>query len=181
MARLSPSSIIAGPILAGMTLLAPLGVAHAEMKIAVVNVPRLLDEAPQAKSAMQALQDEFAPRQKEIMSTQKELKAKEEKLNRDGAVMAENERRNAEKALREGQRELARKQNEFLEDLNVRRNEALGQLQRAVVQEIQAYAKTAGFDIVVADALYASPALDITTQVLTALQSRNKAPAPAKP
>ena len=76
MARLSPSSIIAGPILAGMTLLAPLGVAHAEMKIAVVNVPRLLDEAPQAKSAMQALQDEFAPRQKEIMSTQKELKAK---------------------------------------------------------------------------------------------------------
>jgi outer membrane protein len=74
------------------TLLAPLGVAHAEMKIAVVNVPRLLDEAPQAKSAMQALQDEFAPRQKEIMAQQKELKAKEDKLNRDGAVMAENER-----------------------------------------------------------------------------------------
>ena len=95
--------------------------------------------------------------------------------------MAENERRNAEKTLRDGQRELARKQNEFLEDLNVRRNEALGQLQRAVVQEIQTYAKTAGYDIVVADALYASPALDITTQVLAALQSRGKGPAPAKP
>ncbi len=64
---------------------------------------------------------------------------------------------------------------------NVRRNEALGQLQRAVVQEIQVYAKSAGFDMVVADALYASPALDITAQVLAALQSRNKAPAPAKP
>ena len=64
---------------------------------------------------------------------QKELKTREEKLQKDGAVMAENERRNAEKTLRDGQRELARKQNEFLEDLNVRRNEALGQLQRTVV------------------------------------------------
>ena len=44
-------------------------------------------------------------------------------LAKDGAVMAEAERRNAEKTLRDGQRELARKQNEFLEDLNVRRNE----------------------------------------------------------
>ena len=93
--------------------------------------------------------------------------------------MAENERRTQEKALRDGQRELARKQNEFLEDLNVRRNEALGQLQRTVVQEIQTYSKNAGFDIVVTDALYASPSLDITNQVLSALQARSKAPAPA--
>jgi len=95
--------------------------------------------------------------------------------------MAENERRTAEKTLRDGQRELARKQNEFLEDLNVRRNEALGQLQRTVVQEIQTYSKTAGFDIVVTDALYASPSLDITSQVLAALQARGKGAAATKP
>jgi outer membrane protein len=187
MARLSPSSIIAGPILAGMTLLAPLGVAHAEMKIAVVNVPRLLDEAPQAKSAMQALQDEFAPRQKEIMSTQKELKAKEEKLNRDGAVMAENERRNAEKDLRDGQRELARKQNEYVEDLNLRRNEEIGKLQRSLLQEVQAFARTSNYDLIVGEGvLYVNESMDITAQVLTALQARYKAtggvaPKPATP
>ena len=94
--------------------------------------------------------------------------------------MAEAERRNAEKTLRDGQRELARKQNEFLEDLNVRRNEALGQLQRSVLQEVQTYAKSAGLDVVVADALYASPSVDITGQVLSALQAR-KGAAPAKP
>jgi outer membrane protein len=161
---------------------APAGaMAQAQTKIGFVNVSRLLAEAPQAQAASAALETEFASRRRDLENQQKDLKAREEKLQKDGAVMAENERRNAEKTLRDGQRELARKQNEFLEDLNVRRNEALGQLQRAVVQEIQAYAKTAGFDIVVADALYASPSLDITTQVLTALQSRNKAPAPAKP
>ena len=58
--------------------------------------------------------------------------------------MAEAERRNQEKTLRDGQREFARKQNEFIEDLNVRRNEALGQLQRTVLQEVQVYAKSGG-------------------------------------
>ena len=177
----SKSAIYA--LLALATAMAPVAgaMAQTQAKIGFVNVSRLLAEAPQAQAASAALETEFASRRRDLENQQKDLKTREEKLQKDGAVMAENERRNAEKALREGQRELARKQNEFLEDLNVRRNEALGQLQRAVVQEIQAYAKTAGFDIVVADALYASPALDITTQVLTALQSRNKAPAPAKP
>ncbi|HEY7643100.1 MAG TPA: OmpH family outer membrane protein [Steroidobacteraceae bacterium] len=179
--------LIGSSILAGMTLLAPLGAAHAEAKIAVVNVPRLLEEAPQAKSAMQALQDEFAPRQKEIVSQQKDLKAKEDKLNRDGAVMAENERRNAEKDLREGQRELARKQNEYVEDLNLRRNEEIGKLQRSLLQEVQAFARTSNYDLIVGEGvLYANESLDITAQVLSALQARYKAtggvaPKPATP
>ncbi|HSD53572.1 MAG TPA: OmpH family outer membrane protein [Burkholderiales bacterium] len=170
-------------LVAAAVVLAPAtgAVAQTQAKIGFVNVSRLLAEAPQAQAASAALENEFAGRRRDLENQQKDLKSREEKLQKDGAVMAENERRTAEKTLRDGQREFARKQNEFLEDLNVRRNEALGQLQRAVVQEIQAYAKTAGFDIVVADALYASPALDITAQVLAALQSRNKTPAPAKP
>lgn len=158
----------------------PLGVARAQAKIGVVNVARLLQEAPQAQAASQALENEFASRRRELESQQKDLKAREEKLAKDGAVMSESDRRAAEKALRDGQRDLARKQNEFLEDLNVRRNEALGQLQRTVLQEVQSYAKSVGLDVVVADALYASPAVDITSQVLAALQAR-KGTAPVKP
>src|SRR6185312_15334562 len=168
MARLSLSSMIAGPMLTGLALLAPLGVAHAEMKIAVVNVPRLLEEAPQAKSAMQALQDEFAPRQKEIVQNQKDLKAKEDKLTRDGAVMAENERRNAEKDLREGQRDLQRKQNEWVEDLNLRRNEEIGKLNRQLQQEVEQYARGSGYDLILGEGVvYKNESLDITAQVLT--------------
>jgi outer membrane protein len=187
MARLSARSIIGGSILAaGMVMLAPLGAAQAETKIAVVNVPRLLEEAPQAKTAMQALQDEFAPRQREIVQQQKDLKAKEEKLQRDGAVMAENERRNAEKDLRDGQRELARKQNEYVEDLNLRRNEELGKLQRSLLQEVQAFARTSSYDLIVGEGvLYVNESMDITAQVLSALQARAKtsgtAPKPATP
>lgn len=187
MARLSISGLVVSVSLA---LLAPFGAAHAELKVAVVNVPRLLEEAPQAKAAMQALQDEFAPRQRAIVASQKDLKAKEDKLQRDGAVMAENERRNAEKDLRDGQREMARKQNEYVEDLNLRRNEELGKLQRSLLQEVQVFARGAAYDLVVGDGvLYVNESMDITAQVLSALQQRYKsggtapkpAAAPAKP
>lgn len=160
---------------AAVALAAPFGLAQAQSKIAVVNVPKLLDEAPQAKSAMQALTDEFAPRQREIVAAQNDVKAKEERLQRDGAVMAENERRNAEKDLRDAQRELARKQNEYVEDLNLRRNEELGKLQRSLMQEVQAYAKAQNFDLVLGEGvLYRNEAIDITAQVLAALQARAK-------
>src|SRR5689334_14338050 len=176
MARLSPARIKLAVMLASaLALAAPSAFAQAAIKIAVVNVPRLLEEAPQAKAAMQAMQDEFAPRQREMAAQQKDLKTKEEKLQRDGAVMAENERRNSEKDLREGQRDLARKQNEYVEDLNVRRNEELGKLQRSLLQEVQTFAKAQGFDLVVGDGvLYVTEALDVTPQVLTALQNRFK-------
>jgi outer membrane protein len=177
MARLT----VLGSILAmSGALLAPWAPANAQAKIAVVNVQRLMEESPQAKAAMQALQDEFAPRQREIVASQKDLKAREEKLQRDGAVMAESERRTAEKDLRDGQRELARKQNEYVEDLNLRRNEELGKLQRSLLQEVQAYARTSNFDLVIGDSvLYANESMDITAQVLSALQARFKSGAPA--
>lgn len=155
----------------------PLGAAHAQAKIGVVNVARLLQEAPQAQAASQSLESEFAARRRDLENQQKELKAREDKLQKDGAVMSEAERRNSEKTLRDGQRELARKQNEFLEDLNVRRNEVLGQLQRTILQEVQTFAKGAGLDVVVSEALYASPSVDVTAQVLSALQARKGAPA----
>jgi outer membrane protein len=158
----------------------PLGAAQAQAKIGVVNMERLLQEAPQAQAASQSLAGEFANRKRELENTERDLKAREDKLQKDGATMAEADRRNQEKALRDSQRDFARKQNEFMEDLNVRRNEALGQLQRTVLQEVQSYAKTAGLDLVVTNVLYASTAVDITPQVLSALQAKGKA-APAKP
>ena len=172
--------IVTLALLASAAVALPVGAANAQAKIGVVNVARLLQEAPQAQAASQALENEFAARRRDLENQQKDLKAREDKLAKDGAVMSETERRNAEKTLRDSQRELARKQNEFLEDLNVRRNEALGQLQRTVLQEVQTYAKSAGLDVVVADALYASASVDITNQVLAALQAR-KGPGPAKP
>ncbi len=71
--------------------------ASAEMKIGVVNFQKLMEEAPQVKSAMQALQNEFGPRQRELVTMQNDLKARQEKLEKEAAVMAEADRVKAEK------------------------------------------------------------------------------------
>lgn len=147
-----------------------------ELKIGVVNVPVLMQRAPQAQVAMDALQEEFAPRQREIAAKQKEYQDLGERVQRDVAVMGETERRNAEKDLRDLQREVSRLQTEFQEDLNLRRNEELGTLQRALLKEVQDYAQAAGFDLVVGDGvLYASTAVNITENVLRAMEANFQA------
>ncbi|NIL93056.1 MAG: OmpH family outer membrane protein [Woeseiaceae bacterium] len=147
-----------------------------EVKIGVVNIPALMQRAPQTQAAMDALQEEFAPRQREILARQKEYEELGTKFQKDAAVMGETERRNMEKELRDLQREVTRLQNEFQEDLNLRQNEEMSNLQVSLLQEIQAYAAQEGYDLLVGDGvLYASGAVNITEQVLRAVEANFQA------
>lgn len=161
-------------VIAGIVLLFSLSLPlHAqELKIGVVNIPALMEQAPQARLAMAALEEEFQPRQRSIVAKQTEFKEMSDRVQRDIDVMGETERRNAEKDMRELQREVARLQTEFSEDLNLRRNEELGNLQRSLLKEVQDYAETTGYDLVVGDGvLYASTAVNITENVLRAMEA----------
>jgi outer membrane protein len=148
------------------------GVASAQgnLKIGVINVGRLLEQAPQSQAVNAKLQDEFAPRQRTIVAMRQKLQTQQETFQRDAPVMGEAERLDLERQIRDGQRELQRNENEYVEDLNIRRNEEVGKLQREVLQQVQAYASTEKYDLIVADAIYFSPAVDITAAVLAALQ-----------
>lgn len=143
-----------------------------EVKIGVVNIPALMERSPQTKAAMDALQEEFAPRQREFLARQKEYEDLAAKVQKDIAVMGETERRNADKNLRDLQREVTRLQTEFREDLNLRQNEELGVLQRSLLKEVQDYAAQEGYDLVVGDGvLFASNAVNITEDVLRAVEA----------
>ena len=144
-----------------------------EMKIGVVNVQGLLQAAPQTKAVMERLQEEFAPREREVRSKQEEFEAMQERAQRDAAVMSEEERRGLERDLRDAQRELQRMQQEFLEDSNLRRNEELGTLQRMLLKEIEEFATSNGFDMIVGDGvIYASARMNITGQILAQLEEK---------
>jgi len=154
--------------------------AIAQTKIGVVDYGKLMEESPQAKTALDAIRNEFAPKQKELVSQQQALKAKEDKLQKDAATMSAEQRTRTEKDLRDGYRDLERRRQEIQEDFNARRNEEMSRLQRTLIEEVRTYAKAQGFDLVLADGvLFASPALDITPTVLANLKSRGPAPAPA--
>ena len=159
-------------VLAAVAFMVPaLAQAQAKpLKVGFVNVQRLLIESPQANAANRALENEFAPRQRDIVAKQKAFKDRADKFQKDGAVMGADERRNAENELRRDERELQRQVEELREDLNNRKNEALGKLRVDVLRQIETFAKQGGYDLIVSDALYVSPALDVTSQVLQGLQ-----------
>lgn len=166
----------------GLVGLIAAGQAGAETKIGYVNFQKLLEEAPQTKSAMQSLENEFGPRRRELMTMQNDLKAKEDKLQKEGAVMAESDRSNAEKTFRDQQREFSRKAGEFQDDASTRKNEELGKVQRFLFQEIQTYASAQGFDLVLGDGvLFAKQPLDITAAVLAVLQTKPAQLPPSAP
>lgn len=145
-----------------------------DLKIGVVSLPALIERAPQTKISMDALQEEFAPRQREFLAKQKEFEDLSAKAQKDFAVMGETERRNAEKDLRDLQREVTRLQSEFREDLNLRQNEEYGVLQRAMLKEVQDYAQAQGYDLIVGDGvLFASNAVNITEQILRVVEAKN--------
>jgi outer membrane protein len=164
----------------GIALLAAnLGLAQAEeLKIGFVNAARVLEEAPQAEAARGLLEKEFSPRDKKLLASQKEVKDLEDKLTRDGAIMSEPERRKLELDIINRKRDLKREQEDFREDLNIRRNEAFEQLRRRVYEVIVNLSKEQKFDLIVSDGVvYASDRIDITDQVIKRLSQDGK---PAK-
>jgi len=176
------NSIIFGLGAAVLLAAAP---AWAEMKIAVVDYGKLMEESPQAKAVSDALKNEFTPRQRDLQAQQASVKSKEDHLQKDGATMTQDQRARADKELRDGAREFSRKQSELQDDFNARKNEEMSRLQRILIEEVRTYAKAQGFDLVIADGvIYSTPTLDITPAILTALQARPvhaAAPAAAAP
>ena len=170
-------------IRAGLLLVSQVGLllasanvsAQAALKVGYVNFPAVVDQAPQTQRVMANLRDEFAPRQRDLVALQTELQTKQETYTRDASVMGETERMTLERELRDGQRELQRKDNELREDFNIRQNEELGSLQRTLVGQVQAFVREAGYDLVVADVVFVSDAIDITAEVIAALQANGSA------
>lgn len=156
--------------------------AWAELKIGVVDYGKLVEESPQYKAMQDALRNEFTPRQRELQNQQTNLKSKEEKLQKDAATMTQDQRANAEKDLRDSYRELARKQSEVQDDFNARRNEESSRLQKTLSEQVRIYAKAQNFDLIIADGvIYTTPTIDITPQVLAAMQAHPAGGASARP
>jgi outer membrane protein len=176
-------------VFTGLLALGAVSTAHAELKIGVVDTQRLMNDAPQAKVAIDVIRTEFAPRERELQTLGATLKSREEKLAKDQATMTEAQRTSAEKDLRDGYRDAQKLQAEIQDDLNARRNEELSKLNRVLIEEVNVFAKAQGFDLILTDGvIYRTNALDVTGAILTAMQARRpaaaapaSAPKPAAP
>lgn len=146
------------------------GVAEEPLRIAFVNIPQILEQAPQADAVREILNQEFAARDVDLASGDKKLGLLKLRLERDGIGMVEEERRKLERELLTQDREMKRSHEEYNEDRNIRKNEELAKMQREIRLSIVTLAKGLGYDMVLeSGVMYASDRVDITGLVITRL------------
>lgn len=153
-------------ILASAFVAAP---AVAETKIGFVNTEKLLREAPLSVAAQKKLEREFSARQQNLQKLAKQARELQAQLDKDGVTMSDSERKSKERELSNHSRELQRQEREFREDLNLRRNEELGQIQERARKTIQEIAKAEKYDMILEQAVYVDSKSDITDRVMKAL------------
>ncbi|MDH0868017.1 OmpH family outer membrane protein [Mitsuaria sp. GD03876] len=162
------SQIVATVLLTGA---ATLGAQAQEVKIGYVNTERILRETNVAKAAETKLQAEFSRREKALVDQETKLRAAAEKLDKESPALAEAERGRRQRELIEQDRDLQRKRREFNEDVTQRKNEELAAVIEKANKVIKQIFEQEKYDLIVQDAIHASPRVDITKKVIDALNN----------
>jgi outer membrane protein len=148
--------------------------AAADLKIGFIDPERINRESAPAERASKQLEKEFAPRAQELQRREGQIKTLQGQLERDGMTMNESDRRTREQDLARLSVEFQRMQREYREDLNLRRNQELAGLLERANRIIRQIAEAEKFDLIVQEAVYRNPRIDITDRVLKALAADGK-------
>jgi outer membrane protein len=142
-------------------------------KFGFVHTERILRDSVPAVRAQKKIEAEFQKRDRELATIADQLKRLQEDLDKNAMTMSETQRRTKEREFGELNREFQRKQREFREDLNQRRNEELAQVVEQANRIIRLIAEQEKFDIIFQEMpAYVSPRIDITDKVIKALEGK---------
>jgi outer membrane protein len=156
--------------LALCALLLTAGTAVAgDFKVGIVDTERVLRESAPAMKAEKKIEKEFSERDQEIKKTMKQAKDVQTLLEKESSGLSDADRRNKERELSALNVNLQRLQREFREDLNLRKNEELAVVLERANKAIQSIAETEKYDLILQEAVYRNPRIDITDKVIKSL------------
>jgi outer membrane protein len=156
-------------LLAAVMIAVSSGALAQDSRIGYINTTRITAESGPAKAAQAKLEQEFSKRQKELADQQASLKSLSEKFERDAPTLSETQRSTRQKEFAELGRDFQRKQREFQEDLNGRRNEELQQVLDKATKAVKQVAEAEKYDLVIQEVVYTNAKHDITEKVLKIL------------
>lgn len=143
---------------------------HAQdSRVAIFDSQRVIRESAPAKAAEAKIEQEFSKRGKDLQDLATKIKAMADRLDKDSAVLSESERIKRQRELTDLDQDFKRKQRIFNEDLNQRKNEEIASLVDRAYKVVKQIAETEKYDIVLQDAVFYNPRVDITDKVLKAL------------
>jgi outer membrane protein len=143
----------------------------AELRIGVVDTERILRESAPAVKAEKKIEKEFSARDTEIKNVTQQIKDIQSLLDKEGMTLPDADRRNKERELDNLNVNLQRLQREFREDLNLRKNEELSTVLGLANKAIQQIAESEKYDLVLQEAVYRNPKIDITDKVIKYLEN----------
>jgi outer membrane protein len=167
--------LAAAPFLAAAQATAPASqpASPPSGKFGFVHTERILRDSVPAMRAQKKIEAEFQKRDRELAGIADQLKRMQADLDKDAMTMTESQRRTKEREFGDLNREFQRKQREFREDLNQRRNEELAQVVEQANRVIRVIAEQEKFDIIFQEMpAYVSPRIDITDKVIKALEGK---------
>ena len=154
---------------AALVLSLAAAVQAADLRIGFIDQERITRESAPAERASKQLEKEFAPRAQELQRRESQIKALQAQLEKDAMTMGESERRSREQELGRQTLDFQRMQREYREDLNLRRNQELGALFERANRVIRQIAEAEKYDLILQEAVYRNPKIDITDRVLKVL------------
>lgn len=145
-----------------------------ELRIGYVDTARVMEQAPQGVAVDEGLRAEFTPREKDLVEKQSEIADLEAQLEDGGSDMNSARKRKLEREIRLRIAQYKYEEQEFREDRNLRRNEAIRGLQKIVYDAIVEIAERDGYDLVLTNGVsYASSRTDLTDAVIDKLKSQH--------
>jgi outer membrane protein len=160
---------IAHAALMGVALTSYSAVAAAESKIASIRSAELVLKSPQYKASQDKMKQEFEKRGKEFEAEAKKFEEDLKKFQKEADLLSGADRANRQKELETRKIDLGYKQQQLQQDMQ-NRSQQLEKDMRAKIQTvIEQLAQEKGFDLVLQDPVFASPAVDITGDVLKKL------------
>lgn len=145
--------------------------AHAQNKIAVVNIQQIMRESKAAESVRQQLKSKQQSFQTELDKEEAALQKEDQELAKQRSVLSqeafEAKYKDFRKKAATAQQEVRAKRNKLDKGFT----QALSDIQKKVTDIVAAISKDKGVDVAIAASpiLYANPALDITQPVLDRL------------
>jgi outer membrane protein len=164
------STITARAAVAAALFLAALGsAAAADVKIAIVRGADLMRSSSLEKNANATLSGQFSKRRSDLDAQEQKFQDDVAKYQRDRDTMSVDQQTKMEKDLNNRKIDLGHDEQEFQKDVDAKRRQLAADIQQRVQNAVAQVAKERGFDLVLDNALYAAPALDITNDVVKRL------------
>ncbi len=156
-------------VVAALLCLAP--VAHAETKLGIVDVQRVIDESNRGKEARALLQKRFEKEKAALEQKGKAIELFKQDLEKQALVLTPEKRSEKQDELQRRIKEFTRLKKDKQEEFNKKQMQVLREVMGAVMKVIQGYGQEHGYTAILdgtqGPVLFAGDGVDITTQIVT--------------